>query len=408
MAFRMVGDGRTGIIVMEDSQMMMVAVNMYKDEGYQWVMDSLPGEQEVELYEVNEAERLWGYKYFLSEFGYEIPSRGVHPLFDFVDHECPNERQRYTDKEEFCQDFLLHVPKLFAPTEWAGIKQAVWVRICQSLGLQYNRYRTEYYCFLIGVLMIAEREKTEYTRNRLLRKMQWNWRHLSWMYGMVLGRLIGTEYKNFTALVRQTGQGSRKAYLHLYLPLVENNIDKICHYNPDKPQKLRDAISIMRRQEALEEQKTDLDELYKILFPNHFVLAMSAERPAATIAELKQEMEEKEMKIVELESALETSIKKFNVRYEELLHNFEALALESVSFDEIEKGLCNLSRGMAEAVLGQLSITLSGNNKFMVQLPRLHQAIKDNDKSSTEIHNHFEAGSTAQVFNGPTTGEFKK
>lgn len=55
-------DHRTGIIVMEFSNMMMVAVNLYGEEGRLWVSDLLP--ESILLYEASEEEKLWGYRFF--------------------------------------------------------------------------------------------------------------------------------------------------------------------------------------------------------------------------------------------------------------------------------------------------------------------------------------------------------
>ena len=158
----------------------------------------------------------------------------------------------------------------------------------------------------------------------------------------------------------------------------------------------------MNRLESDHEQKTDLDELYGVLFPIFFQEAMSKSRPAATIAGMQQEIAEKNRRIKELEN----NVLDFNKRYESLLHDFEALAKTSVSFDEIEKGLLILTRGLAEQVLLHLSFTLPENEELRKQMPRLMRAIKENDKSGAEIHNHFGENSHCQIFNGPTSGQF--
>ena len=55
---------QTGIIVMEDHEMMLAAYNLYyENEDNMWYMDCLPSEK-IELYEANENEKIWGYKFF--------------------------------------------------------------------------------------------------------------------------------------------------------------------------------------------------------------------------------------------------------------------------------------------------------------------------------------------------------
>ena len=48
-------DHRTGIIVMEFSNMMMVAVNLYGEEGRLWVSDPLP--ESILLYEASDGRK---------------------------------------------------------------------------------------------------------------------------------------------------------------------------------------------------------------------------------------------------------------------------------------------------------------------------------------------------------------
>jgi hypothetical protein len=255
--------------------------------------------------------------------------------------------------------------------------------------------------------MIAEHEQDVYRRKEMIQLFRKNWGQLSWMYGIGIGRVLGSALHNFTAVINQTAQNKRKHYLHLYLPLAEFFIDKICKYNDDKREKLQEAIRKARVVEAREKQEPELDELYGILFPKHSLEALSSNRPAATIAEMRQEMAAQEQKISSLESRLSASISDFNRRYEALLHNFEALVKVSITFDEIKKGLKELSRTTAEGVLEKLSITLADNKRFMDELPKLREFVKSNDKP-TEVHNHFESGSNNQVFNGEVNGNFDK
>ena len=88
------------------------------------------------------------------------------------------------------------------------------------------------------------------------------------------------------------------------------------------------------------------------------------------------------------------------------MHSFEALVKASISFDEIKKGLGELSRTTAEGVLEKLSITLADNKSFMAELPKLREFVKENE-TPKEVHNHFESGSQNQVFNDRVDGKFK-
>lgn len=408
VAFRswLYGRPRTGIIVMESPDWMLAAVNLYEEEGRIWYSDELP--ENIELYEANEEETLWGLTFYLGDYyTYKEEYKGVHPLIVFIDDECPKDASNSWGAATLCEDMLTRVPDMIDKAEWTGIKNSISQLIMQTSGLQYDRFRIEYYCFLIGVLMIAEHEQDVYKRKEMIQLFRKNWGQLSWMYGIGIGRVLGSALHNFTAVINQTAQNKRKHYLHLYLPLAEFFIDKICKYNDDKREKLQEAIRKARVVEAREKQEPELDELYGILFPKHSLEALSSNRPAATIAEMRQEMAAQEQKISSLESRLSASISDFNRRYEALLHNFEALVKVSITFDEIKKGLKELSRTTAEGVLEKLSITLADNKRFMDELPNLREFVKSNDKPA-EVHNHFESGSNNQVFNGEVNGNFDK
>ena len=399
-------EARTGIIVMESSNWMLAAVNLYKEEGRLWVSDELP--DGIELYEANEEETLWGLAYYLDyDYADNEEYQGLHPLIAFINSECSKDGNNNYEAVSLCQDMLTRVPDLIDKSEWTSLKDDVSRLVMQTTGLQYDRYRIEYYCFLIGVLMIAEHEPDTYRRKERIHSLRKNWGQFSWMYGIGIGRVLGSALHNFTAVINQTMQNKRKHYLHLYLPLAEYFIDKICKYNDDKREKLQEAIRKAKIVEAREKQESDLDELYGILFPKHSLEALSSNRPASTIEEMREKMAAQEQKISSLESRLTASISDFNHRYEALLHNFEALAKVSITFDEIKKGLGELSRTTAEGVLEKLSITLADNKRFMDELPKLREFVKSNEKPS-EVHNHFEKESGCQVFNGPVSGQFDK
>ncbi len=406
VAFRTWQDGkaRTGIIVMESSDWMMAAVNLYEEEGRIWYSDELP--KEIELYEADEEETIWGLACYL-DYNYtnNEEHKGLHPFIAFINSECPKGYNNSFQAMSFCQEMLTRVPDLIDKSEWANLKKIVSQHVIQTSGLQYDRFRIEYYCFLIGVLMIAEHEQDIHRRKEKIQLLRKNWEQFSWMYGIGIGRVLGSRLHNFTAVINQTVQNRRKHYLHLYLPLAEHFIDKICKYNDDKREKLQDTINKAKIIEAREKQETDLDELYGILFPKRSLEALSSNRPAGTIVEMREKIVAQEQKISSLESRLTTSISDFNRRYEALLHNFQALVKVSITFDEIKKGLGELSRMTAEGVLEKLSITLADNKRFMEELPKLREFVKSNEKSS-EIHNHFEKDSGCQVFNGPVSGQF--
>lgn len=398
---------RTGVMVIRDSDMFLLASN-WTGNGCVWYNDMIG--YEVELYDANEDEKSWAFRaLFNYQYVDDDDKSGIEAVKRFVDHAFPKENNVDDRQIAYCMRMSVELPWCFKGIDWGLAKSELWDIAYKEIletGLQFNRYRVECFCFLIGVLMIAEKVKNEIDCRRMLKLYRYNWRHFIWMYAMVIGRLMGTELKNFTSVVNQFDNNCRKPYLHLYLPIIERNIDKICMYNPsEKRYKLENAIKKMQKVEALEVKSTDLDELYSILFPKHFQQAMAENRPAATIADLKEKLAEKDKTIVELNNKLTSSIDEFNKQRETMYADFEELANASVTFKEIETGLLKLSRPMAEDVLARLSITLAGNKNFMGEYPKLLEKVQQNDKATFQIN--AEPGSTVNAGCEIKNPEFK-
>ncbi|MBQ6747440.1 MAG: hypothetical protein IJR07_10405 [Bacteroidaceae bacterium] len=376
---------QTGIIVMEDHEMMLAAYNLYdENEDNMWYMDVIP-DNNIELYEANENEKIWGYKFFLDYvYGNEHVEGGKNPFIAFIEDECPHDDHDWK-REELCQDLLSLVPKMLDKSEWEGLKQQLWHAIQQSGGLQYNRFCTEYYCFLIGTLMIAENSTSSFIFDSRINKLKKEWYQFSWMYGMAIGRLTGTGYNNFTAVVKQAGQNRRMHYLHLYLPLVENNIDKICRYNnAENKYRLQEAIRKMRDVEALHEQKTDLDDLYHILFPKHFVYAMSSSRPAATIAGLKEEVAAKEMRIKELENAVDDLTNRYNKVLGQLAEAVKDLEADKITSDDLEAAFLRFPAELALTFFGNMSTLFALNPTWQKYAPQIQSKILAKQKEQQD------------------------
>lgn len=365
---------RTGIIVMDSRKMMLVAINLCdENEDGAWYMDELP--DKIELYEAEKDEKLWGLKFFLEHEYSECPGyEGQNPYIAFINHESPRQDDNY-DEDKFCKDFLSNVPYILEKSEWDPLKQQLWHVIQKSGGLQFNRFRTENYCYLIGVLMIAETRSNYIAKEFKLDLFKREWNQFSWMYGMVIGRVIGTALNNFAAVVNQVGQNKRKHYLHLYLPLVENNIEKICSYKIDNRYKLDEAIRKARREEALEEQKSDLDELYHILFPKHFVLAMAESRPAATIADLKEKLAERDQIIAKLQADIDDVSRKYNVVLEQLKNAVNDVENDRISGQDLTESFLMFPTALALSYFGTMSTLLALNPTWQKYAPQIHQQI---------------------------------
>ena len=369
---------RTGVIIMDDSQMMKAAVNLYKEAGRIWYLEELP--DNIELFEANKAETLWGYQFFLEDEGERnIKYKDNNPYIAFIESECLRTDSGY-GHDHFCLDLLSYVPKMLDKSEWTVLKRLLWKSIQKSGGLQFDRLRTEYYCYLIGILMIAESACDDYTYYKNIKQFKKEWYQLSWMYGMAIGRVIGTALNNFTAVIKQAGQGRRSHYLHLYLPLIENNVDKICRYSNDSRYKLEDAIRQMRVVEAREEQKKDIDELYHILFPKHFVLAMADSRPAATIADLKEKLAERDQIITKLQSDIDDVSKQYNSVLEQLKNAVNDVENDRISGEDLTVSFLRFPPDLALSYFGTMSILFALNPTWQKYAPQIQEQILSKQK----------------------------
>lgn len=382
-------DHRTGIIVMEFKDMMMVAVNLYGEKQQLWYSDPLP--EDIELYEPSEEERIWGYQFFL-EYESTINSTyyNKNHFITFIDNECYEDDNGY--QKRFCFDFLSRAHKMLDNQQREVLKKELGEVIMQSRGLQFNRLRMENYCFLMGILMIAEKHSGGDDIDVRIDKYRKNWRHFSWMYGMVIGQVVGSRLHNFTAVVNQTGQNSRDSYLHLYLPLVENNIDTICLYNDDDRGKLVKAIEKMRTKESQVEQSTDLDYIYGLLFPKYFKEAMSSQRPAATIAELRKEIAVKDQKINELESSIKNLKNQYDDVVSKLTDAVSAVENDLITPNDLKTAFLRFDSTMAHTLFGSVATVLTNNSTWQKYAPQIQQAIidkqemeKNRDKIKQEI-----------------------
>jgi hypothetical protein len=359
---------------MRDNKTMLTAVNLYdKNENGSLCKDELP--DMIELFETKKEEKIWGYKFFLEhEYSECQEYKRQNPFIAFINNESPQE-DCYPDKDRFCRDFLSYVPYILDQSEWEPLKQLLWQTIQQSSGLQFNRFRTEYYCFLIGALMIAETWSHDSSDDEKMDLLKSYWDQFSWMYGMAIGRVIGSAFNNFTAVINLVGQSFRKPFLHLYLPLVENNIDKICRYKSENRLKLENAIRKARGIEALVEQRFDLDELYQILFPKHFVLAMADSRPAATIADLKQKLADRDRIITKLQADIDDVSRQYNAVLEQLKNAVNDVENDRISGEDLTKSFLMFPADLALSYFGTMSTLLALNHTWQKYAPQIHQQI---------------------------------
>lgn len=349
---------RTGILVMESSDSVLASINLNEDKDYIWLTDSLP--KDIIIYEASEEETEWGRRFFF-EHEYAEVCTGKHPVIAFIEEECPKMlRDDEWRRFKFCKDVLASLPKwgyVDSNKEFIG---EMWNEAVKgaNAGLAFCPRRSELYCFLIAVMMITQHRDMMLSREYYIRQLYEEWSLFSWMYSMVVGRLIGTDFKTFTSMVNALDNNKRGPYIHLYLPLIEGNVDKICKYSSvEKRHKLEAAINKMKVTEERLEQAGNLDVLFGILFPKHFRKMMNETRPASTIKEMKEELAKKDEQISHWKKAAEDLTNQVN----QLTEGMKTRVEESLSMEDVSTAILAMSLDIAKIVFSNLDFKLRKN-----------------------------------------------
>ena len=159
-------------------------------------------------------------------------------------------------------------------------------------------------------------------------------------------------------MVNTLDNKKRGPYIHLYLSLIEGNVDKICKYSSiEKQYKLVAAINKMRVTEERHEQADNLDHLFGILFPKHFRKMMNENRPASTIKEMKEELAKKDEQIGHWKKAAEDLTEKVN----QLTEGMKARVEESLSMEDVSSAILAMSLDIAKTVFSNLDFKLRKN-----------------------------------------------
>lgn len=373
------GSKRTGIIVMDSEDSFLAAVNLYREEGYIWFLDTLP--DDVTLYKATEEEKDWGKHFFFDYYVKNEVRDDANPIISFIQHECPKDSYYCIGRHDwsFCMEILSSLYKWDYIRDKENLVKELWKEAIKGVdeGVAFNPQLSELYCFLIAIIMIV-RSDDIFPKQKYIDELHKNWCHFSWMYAMVIGRLIGTELNTFTAMVNGLHTSRRSKYLHLYLPLAEGNVDKICKYSSvEKQYKLKAAIEKMRKQEELTEQATDMDTLYKVLFPKHFKKAMSERLPAASIQEMKERLAIQEETI----RTLNENTRKLEEQLQKVLDDMEKIISETFSLDTVAAAILDMETLAAKFVFSHLDFKLRNDEVWKRGRSDLQDKLEKKEKN---------------------------
>lgn len=282
-------DTSVGVMLLQKPSWFLRATHFYTDPDYVWSEDEVPfGTQ---FFYPTEEECIWGYDEFIA---YLLSSEYVcphgDPILNYLSRNAKYVSHYHSKHVLF--DIIKRIP--YSVKDIGKYRPLIWNAGLRDIGIDFDRHKTELFCYFFSVVRIWENSKGhEQTYCYQLSQLDSSWEHLSWMFGMALGRVLGSDDKNFTSQINHLDNKKRSKYIHLYMALVESNIEKYPDYNNvEKKDNLKKAIRKIKLTGEREKQENDLDELFKILFPHHFQRVMSENRPASSIAELKANYEQ--------------------------------------------------------------------------------------------------------------------
>ena len=177
-------------------------------------------------------------------------------------------------------------------------------------------------------------------------------------------------------------------------------------YKRDNRYKLEEAIRKARGKEALEEQKPDLDELYHILFPKHFVLAMADSRPAATIADLKEKLAERDQIITKLQADIDDVSRKYNAVLEQLKNAVNDVENDRISGEDLTESFLMFPTELALSYFGTMSALFALNATWQKYAPRIFELIMNKQKEQQDRQEQKQdkvLDSMEKAVNKPTT-----
>lgn len=278
-----------GVMLLDTPNWFIAATHFNNDPTYVWQFDEVPDGTEFYIAEQYECD--WGYDEFIAYlFSPEYPYPDGDPILNYLSRNAKYVSHYHSKDVLF--DIIKRIP--YNVKDIKKYEPLIWNSGLRDIGVDFDRHKAELFCYFLSVVRIWENSKgNDQTYCYQLSQLDSLWEHLSWMFGMALGRVLGSEDKNFTSQINHLDSKKRSKYIHLYMALVESNIEKYPEYNNvEKKDNLKKAIRKIKLTGEREKQEHDLDELFKILFPHHFQRVMSENRPASSIAELKANYEQ--------------------------------------------------------------------------------------------------------------------
>ena len=125
--------------------------------------------------------------------------------------------------ENKCMVILSHLSRKGYQEDWDSLYVVVKKKL-KDKEVRKDSERLELYAFFMAVIMIERSKMTIPDKNKQLVLLERKWSVISYLYSLVLNRIVGTKYTKYVQLAAQTRSNkSRTEYGHFYtLKFIKN------------------------------------------------------------------------------------------------------------------------------------------------------------------------------------------
>ena len=171
--------------------------------------------------------------------------------------------------ENKCMVILSHLSRKGYQEDWDSLYVVVKKKL-KDKEVRKDSERLELYAFFMAVIMIERSKMTIPDKNKQLILLERKWSVISYLYSLVLNRIVGTKYTKYVQLAAQTRSNkSRTEYGHLFLKVADWIILRSPQYFASE-NKFMFQLEQLRKNVEGEYINHELDILAETLFPEIF------------------------------------------------------------------------------------------------------------------------------------------
>jgi hypothetical protein len=164
---------------------------------------------------------------------------------------------------------LSHLSRKGYQEDWDSLYVVVKKKL-KDKEVRKDSERLELYAFFMAVIMIERSKMTIPDKNKQLVLLERKWSVISYLYSLVLNRIVGTKYTKYVQLAAQTRSNkSRTEYGHLFLKVADWIILRSPQYFASE-NKFKFQLEQLRKIVEGEYINHELDILAETLFPEIF------------------------------------------------------------------------------------------------------------------------------------------